>query len=217
MALPRPGVGEVLGAQVRGVENAGLLPLHQAVQLPHRERASLAAGTGEGKIHPQPLKVQGQPPAKAALGLLQPLAEDAAGEGGADQNNGMVHRLAVGLRHEQPPVISAEHPPQVGQKAGPVRAGRRLKVRQHAAVAPGAALPPHVPAQGGAVPDRTAALVPQNHHPAPGGHQQVAAGQAALGADPVGHVGQPVGEAGGRAELVGRDGQIELHGVDPPL
>lgn len=137
VGLPTLAVGEVPGAEGLGEEDGGLRP-EEGVQHLGGEGRPLAAGAGEGEVHPQALEVQGGL-TPALLALPEVLAQVPAGDGAVQE-----HRAAgggVGLRQVEGPAASGKALPQGLGQGAEVLPGGGLKVQHGPEEAPAQALP----------------------------------------------------------------------------
>ena len=117
----------------------------------------------------------------------------------------MTDPLAVRFRYKKFHPVPDQHSAQRLQENSLILRRLPRKIRHNAAISPVPALPPHVAAQRGGIPDRPALPVLQYQQSPAGPGQYVPPGQPSVRADAVGHVGDPLREAQGLGQLLRRD------------
>ncbi len=161
MCFALPGIGKVSGAQIGGKKDRGRFPIHQSAEGFGGQWLSLSLWRGEPKVHPQPLYVQCQTPgASGCCGCFsQMVGKAAAGNGGAEQRDGVLADTGIALRHvERSPCLQKGRTQRLG-KCQTVLTGRRFKIQQHAGVISPSAFPQHCRTQGLRVIDERSGLI----------------------------------------------------------
>ena len=198
-------VGEVPGAKFRREKDGRRFPLQKVLKCFRAEWCAFSRLRGQGEVHAKALNVQRQPCGVSPLldCVLKPLFQRSAGQGGADETNGLRCGIHAVFREIQRFLLCEEGLLQLTDECGPIGSGRFFEIQKDTLIGSAAAFPQDSLAECGWVSNEWCVAVADAKQSAPGLQKEILSQQGGFVSDSIGCVSQRPVIAGGGLNLCG--------------